>query len=241
MILRAPECARLSWLHSWKSNRGGTIGYSFQAHKRKETSRARLCYSAGTMTGEQRKKTGTRDSLAARMALLSSIITILPASMLAGWLLGYFLIDRFLEIFPWGSIVCALFGAGAGFYQIIRILGPGKGKSASRGQSWKAASAAGAGAHHRRDNPDVDLFRHTRGPVFSRRGTPCSGRSGLVARLFGRGFFTGSQTRETAGFSRIFFAPFVDSPMPLCYDPLSFFEPTRCSGRLCDIPLQRFR
>jgi F0F1-type ATP synthase assembly protein I len=58
------------------------------------------------------------------MGKLSAIITILPASMGGGWLLGYFTIDTFLDSFPWGSIALTILGAGAGFYEIIRILMP---------------------------------------------------------------------------------------------------------------------
>lgn len=49
---------------------------------------------------------------------------ILPASMAAGWMMGYFLLDRCLHIFPWGSITFTVIGAGAGFYEIIKILSP---------------------------------------------------------------------------------------------------------------------
>jgi len=48
--------------------------------------------------------------------------------MAAGWMLGYFLVDHYLHIFPWGSIILTLLGAGAGFYEILRILGPDGGK-----------------------------------------------------------------------------------------------------------------
>ena len=58
------------------------------------------------------------------MARLSGIIMILPASMAAGWFLGYFLLDRTLGIFPWGSAGLTLLGAGAGFYEILKILVP---------------------------------------------------------------------------------------------------------------------
>ncbi len=60
------------------------------------------------------------------LARFSAIITILPASMAAGWILGYFLVDRVLQTFPWGSILLTLFGAGAGFYEIVRILIPNR-------------------------------------------------------------------------------------------------------------------
>jgi F0F1-type ATP synthase assembly protein I len=38
--------------------------------------------------------------------------------------MGYFLVDRTLHTFPWGSTLFTLFGAGAGFYEIVRILAP---------------------------------------------------------------------------------------------------------------------
>jgi F0F1-type ATP synthase assembly protein I len=58
------------------------------------------------------------------MARLSGIIMILPASMAAGWLIGFFGIDPFLDITPWGSIIGILIGAGVGFYEIVRLLAP---------------------------------------------------------------------------------------------------------------------
>jgi F0F1-type ATP synthase assembly protein I len=61
-------------------------------------------------------------SIYAKMGRLSAIIVILPSSMAAGGLLGYFVLDRFLGIFPWGTIFMTLFGAGVGFYQIIKLL-----------------------------------------------------------------------------------------------------------------------
>jgi F0F1-type ATP synthase assembly protein I len=57
-----------------------------------------------------------------KLVRLSAIITILPAGMAAGWILGYFLCDRLLHSFPWGSIVGTFLGAGAGFYEIATIL-----------------------------------------------------------------------------------------------------------------------
>ncbi len=57
-----------------------------------------------------------------RMGRLYSIITILPASMAAGWLLGYYLMDRYVTTFPWGSLSLTLLGAGAGFYEIVKLL-----------------------------------------------------------------------------------------------------------------------
>jgi F0F1-type ATP synthase assembly protein I len=55
------------------------------------------------------------------MGRLSAIITILPSAMAAGWILGY-LLDRLAGTFPLLAIVTTLIGAGAGFYQIARIL-----------------------------------------------------------------------------------------------------------------------
>lgn len=74
------------------------------------------------MKQECAKKKGGPESAAARMARLSAIITILPASMAAGWVLGYYLADRPLKIFPWGGIIGTLIGAGAGFYEIVALL-----------------------------------------------------------------------------------------------------------------------
>ena len=77
------------------------------------------------MQDMRRKKEGApRRSPGANLARLSGIIMILPASMAAGWVMGYFLLDSSLHIFPWGSIVLTLLGAGAGFYEIMRILAP---------------------------------------------------------------------------------------------------------------------
>jgi len=61
-------------------------------------------------------------SFYARVGRLSAIIMILPSAMAAGGLLGYFLVDRYLRTFPWGTILLVLLGAGAGFYEIIRIV-----------------------------------------------------------------------------------------------------------------------
>jgi F0F1-type ATP synthase assembly protein I len=61
-------------------------------------------------------------SFYARMGRLSSIIFVLPSAMAVGWILGYFLIDRYLRIFPWGTIIMTMAGAGAGLYEIIKIL-----------------------------------------------------------------------------------------------------------------------
>ena len=42
--------------------------------------------------------------------------------MAAGWLLGYFVIDRWFGTFPWGTVALLFIGAGAGFYEIFKIL-----------------------------------------------------------------------------------------------------------------------
>jgi F0F1-type ATP synthase assembly protein I len=42
--------------------------------------------------------------------------------MAAGWVLGYYLIDRYFSIYPWGSLSLTLVGAGAGLYEIVKIL-----------------------------------------------------------------------------------------------------------------------
>jgi len=61
-------------------------------------------------------------SFYARIGRLSSIILILPSSMAAGWVLGYFVVDRYILSFPWGSISLTLLGAGAGLYEILKVL-----------------------------------------------------------------------------------------------------------------------
>jgi F0F1-type ATP synthase assembly protein I len=61
-------------------------------------------------------------SFYSKIGRLSSIILILPSSMAAGWLAGYFIVDRYLGIYPWGSLSFILLGAGAGFYEILRLL-----------------------------------------------------------------------------------------------------------------------
>ena len=63
------------------------------------------------------------------MGRLSSIIMILPGSMAAGWLIGYYLLDRYLTRFPLGTLIMTLVGAVAGFYEILDLLtGPHKRK-----------------------------------------------------------------------------------------------------------------
>lgn len=57
-----------------------------------------------------------------RFARLSSIIFALPGAMAAGYLIGRFVIDRFLPTDPWGAVGGTLAGAGAGFYETVKIL-----------------------------------------------------------------------------------------------------------------------
>jgi F0F1-type ATP synthase assembly protein I len=75
------------------------------------------------------RSSGRKDpSGATWLARLSAIIMILPASMAAGWILGYYAIDYWLQVFPWGSIVFTILGAGAGFYEIVTLLAPDRDK-----------------------------------------------------------------------------------------------------------------
>jgi F0F1-type ATP synthase assembly protein I len=67
-------------------------------------------------------------SFYARMGRLSSIIFILPCSMAAGWIAGHYIVDRYFSIYPWGSLSFILLGAGAGLYEILRLLETGQRK-----------------------------------------------------------------------------------------------------------------
>jgi len=69
-----------------------------------------------------------RESFYAALGRLSAIITILPASMAAGWIFGHYVVDHYLDITPWGGIVFILIGAAAGFYEIFQILTPSRRK-----------------------------------------------------------------------------------------------------------------
>jgi F0F1-type ATP synthase assembly protein I len=57
-----------------------------------------------------------------RLARLSAIIMILPSCMAGSGGFGYFVVDRFGGVFPWGTVIFTLLGGGIGFYQIFRIL-----------------------------------------------------------------------------------------------------------------------
>ena len=46
--------------------------------------------------------------------------------MALGWVLGYYVVDHYLDSFPWGTVSLILLGAGAGLYEIIKILTPGR-------------------------------------------------------------------------------------------------------------------
>jgi hypothetical protein len=61
-------------------------------------------------------------SFYSRIGRLSSIIFVLPSCMAVGGLLGYYVVDRYLGSYPWGTVVFVLLGAVAGFYEIVRIL-----------------------------------------------------------------------------------------------------------------------
>jgi F0F1-type ATP synthase assembly protein I len=61
-------------------------------------------------------------SFYSRIGRLSSIIFILPSCMAVGGLLGYYVVDRYFDLYPWGTVVFVLLGAAAGFYEITRIL-----------------------------------------------------------------------------------------------------------------------
>ena len=66
--------------------------------------------------------TGRETNFYASLSKLSAIITILPASMAGGWIMGHYLVDRLFGSGPWGGIACLFVGAGAGFYEIARLL-----------------------------------------------------------------------------------------------------------------------
>lgn len=61
-------------------------------------------------------------SFYSRIGRLSSIIFILPSCMAVGGLIGFYLIDRCFNTYPWGTVILVLIGAAAGFYEIFRIL-----------------------------------------------------------------------------------------------------------------------
>jgi F0F1-type ATP synthase assembly protein I len=70
----------------------------------------------------------------AQLGRLSSIIMILPSSMAAGWVLGYYVLDRYMGIYPWGSVIMTILGGGAGFYEIFKLLTANKRDDADQSQ-----------------------------------------------------------------------------------------------------------
>ncbi len=74
------------------------------------------------MPAEKLAMPESRPSFYSALSRLSAIITIIPASMAAGWMFGHYVIDRYLGSSPWAGILFILIGAGAGFYEITRIL-----------------------------------------------------------------------------------------------------------------------
>jgi F0F1-type ATP synthase assembly protein I len=61
-------------------------------------------------------------SFYSRIGRLSSVIFILPSCMAVGGFLGYYVVDRYLKSYPWGTVVFVLLGAAAGFYEIVKLL-----------------------------------------------------------------------------------------------------------------------
>jgi F0F1-type ATP synthase assembly protein I len=61
-------------------------------------------------------------SFYARVGKLSAVVFILPSTMAAGGILGYYVVDPYLGTYPWGTVVLVLLGAAAGFYEIAKIL-----------------------------------------------------------------------------------------------------------------------
>lgn len=55
------------------------------------------------------------------LAVYTSIIFLLPSTLLAGYLLGY-LLDGYFGTTPWFSYVFLLLGGVAGFLQVFRLL-----------------------------------------------------------------------------------------------------------------------
>ncbi len=61
-------------------------------------------------------------SFYSRLGRLSSVLFILPGSMAGGGALGYYVVDRYFDTYPWGTMALVLLGAAAGFYEIAKIL-----------------------------------------------------------------------------------------------------------------------
>ena len=56
-----------------------------------------------------------------RLALYSSVIFLLPATLFGGWVAGRFL-DNWLETQPWLTFLGLLLGGVAGFVELFRLL-----------------------------------------------------------------------------------------------------------------------
>jgi F0F1-type ATP synthase assembly protein I len=42
--------------------------------------------------------------------------------MAVGWIIGRFVVDRLLHVYPWGTIGFTLLGAVVGFYEVVKIV-----------------------------------------------------------------------------------------------------------------------
>jgi ATP synthase protein I len=71
--------------------------------------------------GREKKDDDRRRDSYRMIAQYSSIIFLLPSSLLVGYLIGRFL-DGYFETFPWLTMVFLLLGGAAGFVQVFRIL-----------------------------------------------------------------------------------------------------------------------
>lgn len=58
--------------------------------------------------------------------------------MLAGWLLGHYVVDSYLGSSPWGGIALTLAGAAVGFYEIWQILMKERGSGTRMGPDDRA-------------------------------------------------------------------------------------------------------
>lgn len=56
------------------------------------------------------------------LAEWTAVIFILPSTLLAGFFLGYYVLDPWLGTYPVLTFVFILIGAAAGFYQVFRIV-----------------------------------------------------------------------------------------------------------------------
>ncbi len=56
-----------------------------------------------------------------RLAVYSSLIFILPSTLVGGYYLGYF-VDKRLNSEPWGAVIGVFLGMIAGFVQLFKLL-----------------------------------------------------------------------------------------------------------------------